>query len=216
MLVLQVLVNIKASGVNPSDTYVRLGPKGPWAATPHLIPPLPFTPGKDGAGIVAAIGEGVTTVQPGDRVYVFGPNSGTMAEYCLCKSTVVWPLPASMSFQEGACLGVPAATAYRALLQRGEAQSGDAVLIDGASGAVGLCAVQMAKAIGCFVVGTASTSAGKEAVLAAGADGTVNHRADGYLTQAKELLPDGTAGFDIVLEMAADRNLVPTLGETDG
>ena len=130
----EVLVNIKASGVNPSDTYVRLGPKGPWAVTPHLIPPLPFTPGKDGAGVVAAIGPGVSGLQQGDRVYVFGPNSGTMAEYCLCKAAVVCPLPAGLSFAEGACIGVPAATAYRALLQRGEAKAGDAVLTGIASG----------------------------------------------------------------------------------
>eukprot|EP01051_Picozoa_sp_SAG22_P020418 SAG22_NODE_4122_length_1377_cov_1.409233_1_plen_183_part_00 len=172
-------MNIKASGVNPSDTYVRLGPKGPWAATPHLIPPLPFTPGKDGAGVVAALGAGAGAaagVEVGDRVYVFGPNSGTMAEYCLCKAAMVKPLPAALSFAEGACIGVPAATAYRALLQRGEAKAGDCVLVNGASGAVGLCAVQMAKSAGCFVVGTASTAAGTAAVVEAGADATANHR----------------------------------------
>ena len=102
-----------AAGVNPSDTYVRLGPHGPWAATPHLLPTPPFTPGKDGAGIVEAIGEGVSGVSVGDRIYTTGSVSGTCAEFALCTVDSVHPLPDNVSFAQGACIGVPCATPPR-------------------------------------------------------------------------------------------------------
>ena len=207
----QVLVKIYSSGLNPSDTYVRLGPHGPWAATPHLLPALPYTPGKDGAGVVMSVGKGVSTLKPGDRVYTTGSLTGTASEFAICAAETVHPLPYRVSFDEGACVGVPCATAFRALFLRCDAKPGDAVLIHGASGAVGLAATQLALGRGCTVVGTAGTAAGEAAVAALGAI-AVNHRAEGYLEAACAALPaDKEGAFDVVLEMAAHANLLSDL-----
>jgi len=209
----QVLVEMHAAGVNPSDTYVRLGPHGPWAATPHLLPTLPFTPGKDGAGVVAAVGAGTAGALPvGSRVYTTGSVSGTYAEYAVCDAQHVRPLPDAVSFAQGACVGVPCATAHRALFTRGGAEAGDCIFVHGASGAVGLAAVQLAAARGCHVVGSASSAEGHAAVLGAGALAVVNHREANYLEEARAALPASSDGkFDIVLEMAAHANLVADL-----
>jgi NADPH2:quinone reductase len=112
----QVLVTIRAAGVNPVDAYMRNG-------TYAQKPTLPYTPGSDGAGDVAAIGAAVTTFKPGDRVYIANdntgtPRTGTYAEQALCAPTQLHPLPAKVSFGQGAALGVPYATAYRALFMR--------------------------------------------------------------------------------------------------
>eukprot|EP00756_Hemistasia_phaeocysticola_P008443 Hpha_TRINITY_DN14617_c0_g1::TRINITY_DN14617_c0_g1_i3::g.48121::m.48121/K00344/qor, CRYZ; NADPH2:quinone reductase len=200
----QVLVRIGAAGVNPSDTYMRLGPHGPWAATPHLLPSFPFTPGKDGAGTVEAVGDGVESVAVGARVYTTGSVTGTYAAAAIIQAANVHPLPQNISFAQGACVGVPCATAYHALKYRARVAAGQKVFIHGASGGVGLAAVQLAKDMGCFVVGTAGTEAGAEAVKAAGADEVLNHRSEGYLGRAKEISPQG---YDTILEMAAHANL---------
>lgn len=200
----QVLVRMGAAGVNPSDTYVRLGPLGPWAATPHLLPTPPFTPGKDGAGVVLKAGDGVS-YKEGDRVYLTNSLTGTTAEHALCTVTDVWPLPDRISFAQGACVGVPCSTAYRALAIRCAAQKGEAVFIHGASGAVGLAAVQLAVDMGCFVVGSAGTPEGRAAVTDAGAHAVVDHRSEGYLEEAKDKTE---GGFNMCLEMMASSNLV--------
>lgn len=204
----QALVRIEAAGVNPSDTYVRLGPNGPYAGNTKLIPPLPYTPGKDGAGVVEAVGP-ESPFKVGDRVYTTNSVTGTYAGMAVCGAATMWNLPDSISTAEGACVGVPCATAYRALRLRGAAQEGEKVLIHGASGAVGLAAVQLAVDAGCFVVGTAGTPEGEAAVAAAGAHVVLNHRAEGYLGAAAEA---ASGGFNLVLEMAAHANLVKDLG----
>lgn len=204
----QVLLKMYAAGVNPSDTYVRLGPHGPWAATPHLLPTPPFTPGKDGAGVIQQLGDGVSGMAVGDRVYTTGSHTGTCAEHAVCAAETVHPLPDRISFAQGACVGVPCATAHRALITRCAAKPGEAVLVHGASGAVGLAATQLAVELGCSVVGTAGTAAGEAAIAALGAT-AVNHRAEGYLDAARAALPTASDGlFDVVLEMAAHANLV--------
>eukprot|EP01048_Picozoa_sp_COSAG05_P025670 COSAG05_NODE_6641_length_927_cov_0.879227_1_plen_208_part_10 len=175
----QVQIRVEAAGVNPSDTYQRLGPAGPWASLPHLLPKLPYTPGKDSAGIVTALGEGVAGLSIGDRVYTNGSVTGTFAEYAVCTTGQVFPLPDGITFAQGAGVGVPAATAYKAIWQRGALQRGESLLVHGASGAVGLAAVAMAAAAGCTVVGTAGSAAGEAAILAAGAVAAVNHKTEG-------------------------------------
>ena len=199
----QVLVKVEAAGVNPSDTYQRLGPDGPWSATPHLLPKLPYTPGKDGAGTVEALGPGVTEFGVGDRVYTNGSVTGTFAEYAVCGVGQCFRLPDKVSFAQGAGVGVPCATAYRAIWQRGGLRPTESLFVHGASGAVGLAAVQMAVAAGCFVCGTAGSPAGEAAVAAAGAQCVVNHKSEGYLAEAKAVLPEGSAGYDVLLENAA-------------
>ncbi len=106
----QVVVRIKAAGVNPVDTYIRAG------VYPRK-PQLPYTPGADGAGMVESVGEGVTRFKTGDRVYVGGGLTGTYAELALFDEWSVWPLPAHLSFAQGAAVNVPYVTAFRALFQ---------------------------------------------------------------------------------------------------
>lgn len=204
----QVQISVEAAGVNPSDTYQRLGPNGPWAATPHLLPKLPYTPGKDGSGVITAVGEGVTNFEVGDRVYTNGSITGMFAEFAVCNTNQVFPLPDNISFSQGAGIGVPAATAYKALLMRAGIKKGESLLIHGASGAVGLAATNIAVACGCTVVGTASSQAGEAAVIAAGATAVVNHKKPGYLEEAVSAIADKSNGFDVLLENAADINLV--------
>ena len=149
----EVCVRLYAAGVNPADVYTLTG-------TYATIPQLPYTPGVDGAGIVEAIGEEVSNVRVGDRVFIATLNgsysTGTFAQKVVCDKTNVYPLPDHVSFEQGAALGIPALTAYRALFQRANLKPGQIVLVHGASGGVGLQAVQMAKAHGAKVIGTAS------------------------------------------------------------
>ena len=107
----QVVVRIKAAGVNPVDTYIRAG-------TYPRKPQLPYTPGADGAGVVESVGEGVTRLKVGDRVYVGGGFTGTYAELALFDEWSAWPLPPGVSFSQGAAVNVPYVTAFRALFQR--------------------------------------------------------------------------------------------------
>src|SRR5687767_2581247 len=113
----QVLVRIHAAGVNPVDTYLR-------SNTDNRGPKLPYTPGSDGAGVVEAVGNGVGRVKPGDRVYIGGSLTGAYAEMALCTEAQVHPLPANVSFPQGAAMHVPYGTAYHALFNRGRGDAG--------------------------------------------------------------------------------------------
>ncbi len=194
----QVLIETKAAGVNPVDIYIRQGSYG-------RLPDLPYTPGMDGSGIVKAIGEGVSRVAVGDRVYAAGTSTGTYAQQFLCKIGQVHSLPKQASFQQGACLGVPYAIAYKALFLRGQAKPGETVLIHGATGGAGIAAVQLARAAGLTVIGTGSTVRGKDMVLQQGAHLVVDHRAPNHLDEVL----DRTAGrgVDLIVEMLANVNL---------
>ncbi|CAE7526040.1 CRYZ, partial [Symbiodinium microadriaticum] len=165
---------------------------------------LPFTPGKDAAGIVHSIGSDVKNVAVGDRVYIFGAITGSYAEYTLCSEENVFYLPDKVSFKKGACLGTPAFTAYRALFDKARGRPGDLVFVHGATGGVGLMAVQMARASGMRVVGTAGSEDGIEALLTAGAEAVYNHSDKSYVADIKTTYPNG---FDICLEMLASSNL---------
>src|SRR5215831_20777517 len=118
----EVLVHIHASGVNPVETYIRAGKYA-------RLPELPYTPGNDGAGVVQQLGADVSELKSGDRVYTAGSISGTYAEFALCKKEQVHPLPANVSFAQGAVMGTPYATAYRGLFQRAVAEPGETVLV---------------------------------------------------------------------------------------
>ena len=194
----QILVRLHAIGVNPVETYIRAG-------TYANKPLLPYTPGNDGAGIVEAVGKEVQAVNSGDRVFLSGSLTGTYAEFALCAPNQVHPLPEHASFAQGAALGVPFATAYRALFHRGNVRSGETVLIHGASGGVGSAAVQLARAAGIHVFGTAGSGAGLELVRELGADQVFNHK-DPVYRQAILDATDGR-GVDCILEMLANVNL---------
>lgn len=193
----EILVKVEAAGVNPVDTYIR---SGVYAA----LPDLPYTPGSDISGTIVSTGKAVTTFQAGDRVYSSGTVSGGYADYAVCLESQIFALPANVDFVAGAAIGVPAATAYRALFIRGEAQSGEKLLIHGASGSVGYAAVRLAKAAGMEVYGTASTMEGLKHLEKAGVSGSYNHGQSAYVDRMKE---DHPAGFDLILEMLANKNL---------
>ena len=142
----EVLVRIRAIGVNPYETYER---KGIYGAN---NPKLPFTPGKDAAGVVEEIGPGVSGLTKGDRVYTFGTITGAYAEYALCTSSQVLRRPDAASFAEGAAIYVPYITAYRALFQLAQAKAPHSVRGHGASGGTGSAAVQLAHAAGLRVI----------------------------------------------------------------
>src|ERR1700748_1099730 len=122
----QVLVKVHAAGVNPYDTYMRTG-------TYAIKPPLPYTPGSDAAGVVEAVGAGVTKVKAGDRVFTAKTISGAYAEYALATEDQVQPLPEKIEFAQGAGVWVPYATAYHALYHWAKARAGESLLIHGAS-----------------------------------------------------------------------------------
>jgi NADPH2:quinone reductase len=193
----QVIVRIEAIGVNPVETYVRAGKYGPRA--------FPYTPGSDCAGVVEAIGPEVTRCKTGDRVYAASTLSGAYAQKALCSQQTVHPLPAHVTFAQGAAIGVPYATAHRAIFLRANAKAGETVLVHGASGGVGLAAVQFTRALGCTVIGTAGTEIGLKLVADQGAHVVLNHREPGYLTKLMD--QTGGKGVDFILEMAAHINL---------
>jgi NADPH2:quinone reductase len=193
----QVLVRVAAVGVNPVDTYIRAGVYA-------RKPTLPYTPGTDVGGTVAAVGSGVTRVREGDRVYAHAVNGGC-AELALCEEWQVRPLPANATMQQGAAIGVPYATAWRALFIRAGARAGETVLVHGASGGVGIAAVQIARSHGMRVIGTAGTSEGLKIVADQGAHEVLNHREPGYLDRIMPLT--GGKGVNVVLEMLANVNL---------
>lgn len=194
----QVLVRVAAAGVNPVDAYIRTG-------THAHKPNLPYTPGMDAAGTIEALGEGVSRVKVGDRVYTAATLTGAYAELTLCDESQVYPLPPSVSFSQGAAVNVPYATAYQALFNRAHGLPGEIVLVHGATGGVGIAAVQMARAAGLTIIGTGGTEQGRQLVKEQGAHHVLNHRADGYLQEVLTLT--NNRGVNIVLEMLANVNL---------
>jgi len=203
-----VVVRVRAAGVNPVDAYMHSG-------TYARKPPLPYTPGQDGAGEIVSVGAGVTEFKVGDRVYVCGvgntiAGAGTYAELALCAPSQLHHLPARVSFGQGAALGVPYCTAYRALFQRAGAKPGETVLIHGATGGVGIAAVELAHARGLRVIGSGGTDVGLKAAREHGADVVVNHRTAGYADEIMQAT--GGKGVSLVIEMAAHINLDRDLG----
>jgi NADPH:quinone reductase len=193
----QVLIRVRAAGVNPVDAYIRAG-------TYARKPTLPYTPGADVGGVVEAVGTGVARLITGARVYAHSVP-GAYAELVACDEPQVYPLPDRVSFQQGAALGVPYATAWRALLIKAKARAGETVLVHGASGGVGAGAVQIARAHGLRVIATAGTPEGIALVRNHGAHHVLNHRETDYLQQVMPLT--NNKGVDVVLEMLANVNL---------
>jgi NADPH2:quinone reductase len=194
----QVLVRIHGVGVNPYDTYMRAG-------TYAIKPPLPYTPGSDAAGVIEAVGDGVKKVKPGDRVYTARTLTGAYAENALALEEQVHNLPEKISFGQGAGVWVPYGTAYHGLHHSAEARASETVLVHGASGGVGTAAVQMARATGLTVFGTAGTQKGMDLAKREGAHQVFDHSKAGY--QEEILKATGGRGVDIVLEMLANVNL---------
>lgn len=194
----QAVVRVYAAGVNPVDTYIRSGSQG-------YAPQLPYTPGSNAAGVVEAVGTGITGFVPGDRVYCNGTITGAYAELTLCDAAQIQPLPDRLSFSQGAGIGTAYTTAYSALFLRARAVSGETILIHGASGGVGLAALQMAVSGGMQVIGTSGTELGRSLILEQGAGFAADHNDPGHFEEI--LAHTGGKGADVILEMLANINL---------
>lgn len=198
----QVLIRVHACGTNPVETYMR---SGTYARKPNL----PWTPGNDVAGVIEQVGQHVTTFKKGDRVFTCGTVSGGYAEYTIAAGDTVYPLPNSLSYKQGSAIGTPYFTAYRALMQKGQAKAGETVLVHGASGGVGTATCQIARALGMRVLGTAGTPEGMRLVEKSGAHRAFNHRQIGYTDIIESYT--GSAGVNVIIEMLSNVNLARDL-----
>ncbi len=194
----EILIDIKAVGVNPVDTYIRSG-------NYSLKPTLPYTPGFDAAGVVQNLGEQITGHSIGERVYLTGSISGTYAEQTLCRWDDVFPLPDFLSFEQGAAIGITYTTAHQALFAKGQATEGESVLIHGASGGVGMAAVHLAQTGNLKIFATAGTAQGLDLLKQQGVDCIFNHTEVGY--REKILKQTAGKGVNLILEMLANENL---------
>ncbi len=192
-----LLVKIQAVGINPVETYLRSG------SNPSL--PRPYTPGSDAAGSVVAVGQGVGQEWVGRKIYTSGTLSGAYAEFALAGLDQVHELPAGFEMAMGAAVYVPYFTAYRALFQRARTKPGEAVLIHGGSGGVGIAAIQLARWGGLRVVATAGTEAGRALVMKEGADLALDHHAGDIEERLLEFTKG--RGVDVILEMLSNVNL---------
>jgi NADPH2:quinone reductase len=172
------------------------------AGTYALKPSLPYTPGSDGAAVVEAVGEGVKKVKRGDRVYTARTLTGAYTEYALALEEQVHRLPGNIDFKQGAGIWVPYGTAYHALHHSAKAHASETLLVHGASGGVGIAALQIARAMGLRVLGTAGTSKGLELAKQEGAHQVFDHRKAGY---QDEILQTARAA-------SASGNTFPTTG----
>ncbi|XP_062843660.1 quinone oxidoreductase [Trichomycterus rosablanca] len=194
----QVLIRVHTCGVNPVETYIR---SGSYARKPSL----PYTPGSDVAGVVEAVGDGVCFLQTGDRVFTTSTETGGYAEYTVASEATVHRLPDSLDYKQGAAIGIPYFTAYRALIHKARAKAGETVLIHGASGGVGIAACQLARAFGLKVLGTAGTPEGMKLALDNGAHMAFNHKEPDYLDKI-QAATDGH-GVHVIVEMLSNVNL---------
>ena len=176
----EVAIRIHASGINPSDVKTRAGSNGP-LTMPRTVPH------NDGAGVITAVGAGIPKRRIGERVWLYNVNRtgdgsgqgprGTAAEEIVCDAKYAVPLVHGVSFEAGACLGVPAMTAHRAVLADGSV-SGQTVLVTGGAGAVGAMAIQIAKWSGAKVIATVSSAEKAAAAREDGADATINYKTE--------------------------------------
>jgi len=190
----EVLVDVHAAGVNFPDLMVIAG-------TYQILPPLPFIPGKECAGIVKAVGPGVTLVKPGDRVMVL-IEYGAFAQQVVAKQVNCLAIPDAMSFPEAAAMGLSYITAYFALVERAQLKPGETVLVTGAAGGVGLAAVQIAKALGAIVLAAVDAPEKAAVAKANGATHIVDTTAADLRNALREQVFAATAkrGADVILD----------------
>lgn len=201
----EVRVRLAASGINPIDIKRRRGARGQTAegrTVPHF----------DGAGMVDALGHGVAQDRLGERVWVYEGQwqraMGTAAEFVVLPERCVAPLPSSVTFVEGACLGIPALTAHRCVLADGPVD-GRTVLVTGGAGAVGAYAIQFAKLAGARVLTTVSSDEKAEIAADAGADHVFNYRAENVVQRILDL--PGGGGVDRIVDVEFGGNLEQSL-----
>lgn len=192
----QVLVQVKACGVNYPDVLIIQDMY-------QFKPPRPFSPGGEVAGIVSAVGEGVSHVKPGDRVLASTGNGG-MAEYCLAAAHGVMPIPEGMPFEEAAAFLMTYGTSYYAIKDRGDPKPGEKLLVLGAAGGVGIAAVELGKAMGLEVIAACSSQEKVDFCLSKGADkGLVYEREldrDGQKKFSEDIKAISGGGVDIIYD----------------
>jgi NADPH2:quinone reductase len=163
----------------------------------QVKPPFPFVPGGEIAGLVRAVGDGVQGFRPGDRVLAT-PGVGGYAQVAVAPARGTWPLPESMSFEEGAALPIIYPTGYAGLVYRAALQPGETLLVHAAAGGVGTAAVQIGKALGARVIATAGGAEKCEIARREGADETIDYRAEDFVARVKELT--GGRGADVIYD----------------
>lgn len=186
----EVLLQVHAAGVNFPDTLIIEGKY-------QFKPPFPFSPGGEAAGVVGAVGEKVTHVKPGDRVMAL-TGWGSFAEEVAVPGYSVMPIPDGMDFASAAAFGMTYGTSMHALKQRANLQPGETLLVLGASGGVGLAAVEIGKAMGAKVIAAASSEAKLEVAKAAGADVLINYSEGSLKYKLKEIT--GGQGVDVIYD----------------
>jgi len=198
----EIVIDVKAAGINPADTYMRTGVYA-------IVPALPYIPGGDAGGVVSAVGPGVEAFSVGDRVAVgtaMGMDmTGCYAEKVKRKAEDAVHLPEGVGFAQATAIGVSYTTAHYALFDRGGAKAGETLFIHGASGSVGTSAIQLAKRAGLKVIGSGGTAKGLDLIRAEGADLAVDHTKEGYLDEVRAAT--GGTGPNLILEMLANVNL---------
>jgi len=209
----EVLVRVKASGVNPSDVKMRLGTGSASNEFPRIIPH------SDGAGVIEAVGAGAPAARIGERVWLWNARwkraFGTAADYVVLPAVQAVSLPDSVDFEAGACLGIPALTAWQAVETDGgvapNSSGGQWVLVQGGAGSVGHYAVQMAKLKGAKVIATVSSAAKAARAKAAGADAVVNYRREDLVQRVKDLTGGHGVNRVIEVDFAANVAKLPLL-----
>ncbi|WOI35178.1 NADPH:quinone reductase [Tritonibacter scottomollicae] len=214
----EVLVAMRASGVNPSDVKLRSGAQGPMIDDQVLVH-------NDGAGVIEAVGKGVGPARVGQRVWMYNINRsadglgqgplGTATQYAIIPAHLAVELPEEASFEAGACLGVPAMTAHRALMWAGPV-AGRTVLVTGGAGAVGHSAIQIAKAKGARVIATVSNDIKAEIAREAGADEVLNYKATPLLDQLLDLVGNGGIDHVVDVDIAAHMEIYPQILKING
>lgn len=186
----EILLQVHAAGVNFPDTLIIEGKY-------QFKPPFPFSPGGEAAGVVGAVGEKVSHVKPGDRVMAL-TGWGSFAEEVAVPGYNVMPIPDGMDFASAAAFGMTYGTSMHALKQRANLQPGETLLVLGASGGVGLAAVEIGKAMGAKVIAAASSDAKLEVAKAAGADVLINYSEGSLKDKLKEIT--GGQGVDVIYD----------------
>lgn len=202
----EVLVRLVTSGVNPSDVKKRAG------AFPNLLDDGLVIPHSDGAGVIEALGSGVADREIGERVWVYqaqyGRRFGTAAKYVSIDNFRAPPLPENVSFEIGACLGIPVMTAHRCVFADGRVD-GQTILVTGGAGRVGHYAIQWASQAGASVIATASCPEDDQACIQAGAVAVVNHRLSGWCNEVLKL--NRQEKVDRVIDVEFGANLAEVL-----
>ncbi len=188
-----VAVDIKAAAVNFPDLLVIEGKY-------QVIPPHPFSPGKEGAGVVAALGEGVQGLSVGDRVMVQA-EWGTFCERMVVPASLCFPIPDAMDFDAAAAIGVAYQTAHFALVDRAAVKPGERVLVSAATGSVGIAAVQLAKAFGCTVIAGLTTMSKAGIAREAGADHVIDLSGGALRDTVRDQVKAASGAVDVVIEM---------------